>query len=84
MIEAPVEVIRREDRQRAIATLTLAFVADPIMRWAWSDADRYVAFWPGLRMRSRVERSMKARHTDSTAWGSLFGCLRECYPMRKR
>jgi GNAT superfamily N-acetyltransferase len=41
-----IEIITPADRRRGIATLTLAFVADPIMRWAWPDPDQYVTYWP--------------------------------------
>jgi GNAT superfamily N-acetyltransferase len=48
MAAATVEVIRTADRQRAIASLTLAFASDPVMRWAWRDAHRYATYWPRL------------------------------------
>jgi hypothetical protein len=35
MTDAAVEVIQAADRQRGIATLTLAFATDPVMRWGW-------------------------------------------------
>jgi len=37
-----------EHRRRAIATLTLAFSSDPIMRWAWPDASVYSSYWPRI------------------------------------
>src|SRR5271154_4179223 len=46
MTAATVEVIQAADRQRGIASLTLAFASDPVMRWAWPDAHRYAAYWP--------------------------------------
>jgi GNAT superfamily N-acetyltransferase len=46
MTEAAVEIIGTADRQRGIATITTAFVTDPVIRWAWPDADRYVTYWP--------------------------------------
>jgi GNAT superfamily N-acetyltransferase len=45
---ATVEVIQATDRRRAIASLTLAFASDPVMRWAWRDAHRYATYWPRL------------------------------------
>lgn len=45
MTEA-VEVLGAADRQRGIASLTLAFATDPIMRWAWPEAHRYTTYWP--------------------------------------
>jgi len=34
------------DRDRAIATLTLAFSRDPIGRWIWRDAQQYLKYFP--------------------------------------
>lgn len=45
-MEAAVEVIETTDRQRGIASLTLAFSSDPVMRWLWPDSGRYVTYWP--------------------------------------
>jgi GNAT superfamily N-acetyltransferase len=36
------------DRGRAVATLTMAFSSDPIMRWLWPDAAAYLGAFPGL------------------------------------
>jgi GNAT superfamily N-acetyltransferase len=46
MTAATVEVIQAADRQRGVASLTLAFATDPVMRWAWPDAHRYATYWP--------------------------------------
>lgn len=43
-----VEVIKATDRQRAVASLTLAFSCDPVMRWGWPDPERYLAHWPQI------------------------------------
>lgn len=40
--------IETADRQRGIASLALAFAADPVMRWFWPDADRYARGWPAF------------------------------------
>jgi GNAT superfamily N-acetyltransferase len=45
---AAVEVIGAADRQRAVATLTLAFAVDPVTRWAWPDPQVYSVFWPRM------------------------------------
>jgi GNAT superfamily N-acetyltransferase len=42
---AAVEVTRT-DRKRAVQSLTLAFSSDPVVRWAWPDPERYLAYWP--------------------------------------
>jgi len=43
-----VAVIEARDRERAVATLTLAFAADPVTRWAWPDARVYSLYWPRM------------------------------------
>jgi len=43
-----IEVISTTDRQRAVASLTLAFSTDPVMRWGWPDQQRYLTYWPGI------------------------------------
>jgi GNAT superfamily N-acetyltransferase len=48
MTEAAVEVIQAADRQRGVATLTLAFATDPVMRWGWPDPYRYATYWPPI------------------------------------
>jgi GNAT superfamily N-acetyltransferase len=44
--DAAVEIIRTAERQRGIATITLAFVTDPVVRWAWPNPYRYATYWP--------------------------------------
>jgi GNAT superfamily N-acetyltransferase len=34
------------DEDRAIATITMAFSNDPVVRWVFRDADRYLTYWP--------------------------------------
>ena len=41
-----VEVIQSGEHRRWLTILTLAFVADPLVRWAWPDAEHYAAYWP--------------------------------------
>jgi GNAT superfamily N-acetyltransferase len=48
MTGATVEVIQAAERQRGVATLTLAFAADPIMRWVWPEPYRYATYWPRI------------------------------------
>jgi GNAT superfamily N-acetyltransferase len=48
MADEAVQVIPAADRHRSVATLMLAFVADPIVRWAWPDAHSYSTYWPGF------------------------------------
>jgi len=43
-----VEVIEATDRQRAVASLTLAFSSDTVMRWGWPDSERYLTYWPQI------------------------------------
>jgi GNAT superfamily N-acetyltransferase len=48
MTVGAVEVIEPTDRQRAVASLTLAFSSDPVMRWGWADPKRYLMYWPQI------------------------------------
>ena len=41
-----VHVIDAADRERAVATLMLAFASDPLTRWNWPDAHQYATHWP--------------------------------------
>src|SRR5277367_1289765 len=69
MTTATVEVIQAGDRQRAIASLTLAFASDPVMRWAWPDAQRYATYWPRL-----ADAFGGRAFDDGTAYG-----LEDCF-----
>lgn len=46
MMAEAVELVDARDRQRAVASLTLAFATDPVVRWAWPDQERYLSYWP--------------------------------------
>ena len=46
MTAGAVEVSAASDEQRAVATITLAFSSDPIVRWAIPDPDAYLTHWP--------------------------------------
>lgn len=64
MAAAAVEVIQATDRQRGVACLTLAFSADPVMRWLYPDPHRYATYWPS------VAEAYGGRAFDhGTAWG---------------
>ena len=71
-----VEVIEATDRQRGIASLTLAFSSDPVMRWAWPDPRRYVTYWPRF-----AEAFGGQAFDDGTAYG-LQDCLAVALWMR--
>ena len=43
-----VKVVAATDRQRAIASLTLALSCDPVMRWGWPDSEQYLTYWPQI------------------------------------
>lgn len=43
-----VTVIQPTERDRAKATLTLAFAGDPIVRWFLQDPHAYVSYWPRI------------------------------------
>jgi ribosomal protein S18 acetylase RimI-like enzyme len=38
--------ISERDRSRAVSTITLAFVLDPVVRWLYQDAADYLTYWP--------------------------------------
>ena len=76
MTAAKVEVIQAADRQRGVASLTLAFASDPVMRWAWPDADRYATYWPKF-----AEAFGGPAFDDGTAYG-LEDCLAVALWMR--
>jgi GNAT superfamily N-acetyltransferase len=71
-----VEVIEATDRQRGIASLTLAFSSDPVMRWAWPDPGRYLTHWPRF-----AEGFGGQAFDDGTAYG-LQDCLAVALWMR--
>jgi GNAT superfamily N-acetyltransferase len=76
MTAATVEILQAADRQRGVACLTLAFACDPVMRWAWADADRYVTYWPRF-----AEAFGGQAFDDGTAYG-LEDCLAVALWMR--
>ena len=41
--EAQVRTVAAADRKKAVATVALAFASDPMMRWSFPDATRYLA-----------------------------------------
>jgi GNAT superfamily N-acetyltransferase len=41
-------VVPATDEGRAIATITIAFSDDPVVRWAFPAAHDYLALWPGF------------------------------------
>ena len=43
MTKAQVRAVAPADRKKAIATVALAFASDPMMRWSFPDATRYLA-----------------------------------------
>lgn len=63
MVTTVVEAIDASGRERADASLELAFAPDPVMRWFWPDAEVYRASFPRF-----VEAIAGAAFTHSTAW----------------
>ena len=47
-MQGTVEVLDETARQHGVATLTLAFSSDPVVRWAWPDSERYLSYRPPL------------------------------------
>lgn len=48
MVDQMVEVVPPGERERALASLELAFFDDPVMRWFWPDSDSYHQGFGGL------------------------------------
>lgn len=50
MSDGPVTIRRvgEQEAERAYATITAAFIADPVARFAWPDAQTYLAAFPGI------------------------------------
>ena len=71
-----VDVVEAADRQRGIASLTLAFSSDPVMRWVWPDPRRYLTYWPRF-----AEAFGGQAFDDGTAYG-LEDCLAVALWMR--
>ena len=46
MTTPPTPITGTADEERAIATITLAFSNDPVVRWAFRDAHQYLTYWP--------------------------------------
>jgi ribosomal protein S18 acetylase RimI-like enzyme len=43
---ATIDVLDRTGEDQALATLTLAFIADPIVRWAFPEPRQYLTYYP--------------------------------------
>jgi hypothetical protein len=52
------------DEDHAIATLTVGFSGDPVVRWALPDADQYLTFWPPF-VRAFAGEAFKSGTADS-------------------
>jgi GNAT superfamily N-acetyltransferase len=65
MSEPTVSLVSDTDRERAVATLTSAFVADPAERWLYPDAHDYLSRFPIF-----VEAFGGRAFDERTAWQS--------------
>jgi hypothetical protein len=78
-----IATISEPDRDRVIATITLAFALDPVVRWIYQDSLDYLSHWPRFVERVAGERSPVAQDTlQRTSRASPFGCLQEPHPTR--
>jgi ribosomal protein S18 acetylase RimI-like enzyme len=70
-VDAPtVRTLTPADESAAIATIALAFAADPMTRWTWPKADQYLAAMP------RMARAFGGRafaHGGALATGDYIG-----------
>lgn len=46
----PTDVTATVDEDRAVATITMAFSTDPVVRWFLPDAHQYLTYWPQFVM----------------------------------
>ena len=67
-LSKPVEIME-SDRNRAVATLTLAFAGDPVGRWAYPAAQQYLTYWP------RFIEAFGGRAFSHGTAHALEGCL---------
>ena len=58
-----VETVAGSESDRALATLASAFIADPLFRWAYPDAENYLKAFPRL-----VAAYCGSGIADGTAW----------------
>jgi hypothetical protein len=70
---------------RAVISLTLAFSSDPVMRWGWPRAERYLTSGAADRRRVRWDsrRSRHRAHPGRTVWPSRCGCPLASDPTRR-
>ena len=47
-MDASGQVAHTSERERAIATVVAAFIADPVVRWAYPDARQYITHFPRI------------------------------------
>ena len=69
-----VSVVAPADIERAIATLVLAFMADPVARWQYPDAQEYLALFPPFLRAfggGAIEQGT-ARHVENHAGVALW------------
>lgn len=62
------------EAERVVATLTLAFSADPVARWAYPDPQGYQTYWPDLvrRFGGRAFDHGTAHYADGVAGAALW------------
>lgn len=65
MALVPIRPLRRDERERATATILLAFSSDPLMRWFWPEAGAYLEHMRGL-----VDAFAGAAFANDTAFTS--------------
>lgn len=66
--EAHGSVTATTDEDRAVATITMAFTSDPVVRWFLPDAGRYLAYWP------QFVKAMAGKAFPSGSAYAIDGC----------
>jgi ribosomal protein S18 acetylase RimI-like enzyme len=69
-----VRVVEEDERARAASIQLMAFTADPVMRWMWSEPDAYVRNFPRLvqGFGGRAFENATAHVTEDFRGGSLW------------
>jgi ribosomal protein S18 acetylase RimI-like enzyme len=72
--EHPVKAATGSSEQAVVAVLTMAFSADPAIRWLYPDPHQYMTYWPEFAMRfgGRAFDHGTAYHTEDFAGASLW------------
>ena len=72
MSESPIRVALPEEIGKVTYAMTIAFAADPFMRWMYPDADAYVKHFPKRRSQTNRDPDYMTLHIETPARGGHF------------